>query len=185
MSCVLTPKTIKMKIEAWKKKLQKNAHLRCLSLSLSRILKVSVSEGVVSVSNGQVSVSDDEGSVSVSDSEAETPSLAYTYPTRGTISSCGPFFWIYYQFIPKCLPMATDCNLLFNIYAFRPVNFVYSTLHFLLGESTRKAFQTGPWKRDPRVCKQPPLSVSDSPIEYWPTHTFIKYFFLHSNDFFF
>ena len=37
----------------------------------SRILKVSVSEGVVSVSNGQVS--DDE--VSVSDDEAETPSL--------------------------------------------------------------------------------------------------------------
>ena len=45
--------------------------------SQSRILKVSVSEGVVSVSNGQVLVSvsvlDDE--VSVSDDEAETPSF--------------------------------------------------------------------------------------------------------------
>ena len=49
-----------------------------LSLSLS-ILKVSVSEGVVSswmVANGQVSVSDDE--VLVSDDEAETPSLVST-----------------------------------------------------------------------------------------------------------
>ena len=50
--------------------------------SWSRILKVSVSEGVVLVSNGQVlvSVSDDEVSasdyeVSVSDFEAENPSL--------------------------------------------------------------------------------------------------------------
>ena len=47
--------------------------------SRPRILKVSVSEGVVSVSNGQVSVSvlvsDDEVSVSVSVNEAETPSL--------------------------------------------------------------------------------------------------------------
>ena len=43
--------------------------------SLSRILKVSVTEGVVSVSNGQVSVSNDEVLVSVSDDEAETPSL--------------------------------------------------------------------------------------------------------------
>ena len=44
----------------------------------SRILKVSVSEGVVSVSNGQVlvsvSISDDE----VSDDQAETPSLVCT-----------------------------------------------------------------------------------------------------------
>ena len=45
------------------------------SRSWSRILKVSVSEGVVSVSNGQVLVSDDE--VSVSDDEAETPSLVF------------------------------------------------------------------------------------------------------------
>ena len=56
-------------------------------VSRSRILKVTVSEGVVSVSNGQVSVSDDSVSVSVSvsisvsvsvsvsDDEAETPSL--------------------------------------------------------------------------------------------------------------
>ena len=47
--------------------------------SRSRILKVSVSEGVVSVSNGQflvsVSVSNDEVSVLVLDYEAETPSL--------------------------------------------------------------------------------------------------------------
>ena len=45
------------------------------SRSRSRILKVLVSEGVVSVSNGMVSVSDDEVSVSVSvsDDEAETP----------------------------------------------------------------------------------------------------------------
>ena len=54
-----------------------------LSLSLSRILKVSVSEGVVSVSNGMVSISDDEVSVSVLvsvlDDEAETPSLCSTY----------------------------------------------------------------------------------------------------------
>ena len=66
-----------------------------VSRSWSRILKVSVSEGVVSVSNGMVSVSvsvsvsDDE--VSVSDDEAETPSLLITpswptYKVEATIS---------------------------------------------------------------------------------------------------
>ena len=49
------------------------------SWSQSRILKVLVSEGVVSVSNGMVLVSvlvsDDEVEVSVLDDEAESPSL--------------------------------------------------------------------------------------------------------------
>ena len=47
-------------------------------LTRSRILKVLVSEGVVSVSNGMVSVSvlNDE----VSDDEAETPSLLLSSP---------------------------------------------------------------------------------------------------------
>ena len=62
-----------------------------------RILKVLVSEGVVSVSNGQVSVlvsvSDDEVSVSVSDYEAETPSLVpFTTEYIQLYSKCGSTF---------------------------------------------------------------------------------------------
>ena len=52
------------------RKIFDKTNIGSLSRSWSLILKVSVSEGVVSVSNGQVSVS---FSFSVSDDEAETP----------------------------------------------------------------------------------------------------------------
>ena len=59
-------------------KLPKNAYLG----SQSRILKVSVSEGVVSVSNGLVSVSD---------SEAETPSLVTVKPLHREVFNFSKF----------------------------------------------------------------------------------------------
>ena len=70
---------MKKRCFSWRKIFDKK-NIGSRSRSWSRILKVSVSEGVVSVSNGKVlvlvSVSDDSVSVSVSFSdEAKTPSL--------------------------------------------------------------------------------------------------------------